>query len=74
MVKTRWYVNWLSQTWRRAITEQITDIIFLFFSFANGFLKLLLYMSTVLLSSDTPEEGVRSHYGLLLSHHVVAGI
>ena len=29
------------------------------------FLKIFLYMSTLQLYSDTPEEGVRSHYGWL---------
>jgi hypothetical protein len=29
------------------------------------FKDLLLYVSTLSLSSDTPEEGVRSHYGWL---------
>ena len=39
-----------------------------FFSFFFFFLDLfiyLLYVSTLWLSSDTPEEGVRSHYGWL---------
>jgi hypothetical protein len=31
----------------------------------------LFYVSTLLLSSDTPEEGIRSH--LVVSHQVVAG-
>jgi hypothetical protein len=34
---------------------------------------LLLYVSTLYLSSDIPEEGVRS-LQMVVSHHVVAGI
>ena len=30
-----------------------------------------MYVITLLLFSDTPEESIRSHY--ILSHHVVAG-
>jgi hypothetical protein len=30
-----------------------------------------MYLSTLSLSSDTPEEGIRSHYRWVVSHHVV---
>jgi hypothetical protein len=32
------------------------------FVFLNFLLKIYFYVSTLLLSSDTPEEGIRSHY------------
>jgi hypothetical protein len=36
---------------------------------------LLLYISTLYLSSDTPEEGVQSYLlWVVVSHHMVAGI
>jgi hypothetical protein len=38
---------------------------FLFFSFLFFFLKIYLLLHISTLSSDTPEEGVRSHYGCL---------
>jgi hypothetical protein len=34
----------------------------------------LFYMSTTLLSSDTPEEAIRSPLQMVVSHYVVAGI
>ena len=38
------------------------------------FLKIYLFsMSTLLLSSDTPEEGIRSPLQMVVSHHVVSG-
>jgi len=42
------------------------------------FFKILfiyfMYVSTLLLSSDTPEEGIRSPLQMVASHRVVAGI
>jgi hypothetical protein len=38
---------------------------FVILSFFKKKIYLLLYLSTLKLSSDAPEEGVRSHYGWL---------
>jgi hypothetical protein len=38
----------------------------------NDLFIYFMYLSTLSLSSDTPEEGIRSHQ-MVLSHHVVAG-
>ena len=42
--------------------------------FHFSFLKVYLYMSTLLLSSDTPEEGIGSHYRWLGATMWVLGI
>jgi hypothetical protein len=34
----------------------------------------LLYVQTLYLSSDTPEEGIRFLLQMVVSHHVIAGI
>jgi hypothetical protein len=38
------------------------------------FLDLFIICNMLPLSSDTPEEGIRSHLWMVVSHHVVAGI
>jgi hypothetical protein len=49
-------------------TEGSTKILFFFKIYLY-----YIYMSTPLLPSDTPEEGIRFHYKMVVSHHVVAG-
>jgi hypothetical protein len=44
-------------SWMLALYCLQLTVFFFFFK-----IYLLLYMSTLLLSSDTPEEGIRSHY------------
>jgi hypothetical protein len=44
------------------------------FYFFKDLFIYVMYVSTLLLSSDTPEEGRRSLLQMAVSHHVVAGI
>ena len=45
------------------------------FWFAGSFCLFVqgLFMSALSLPSDTPEEGVRSYYRWVVSHHAIAG-
>jgi hypothetical protein len=53
---------------KRGSHHYISETFFFFLRFIY-----FMYVSTLLLSSDTPEEGIRFHYEIVVNHHVVDG-